>query len=137
MSTLWRIRVRMKSWFANWHKIALIALPLCVVVASATAMLHDWRQPDSEKAIRLVRESKSRKENFTVQQYLYATVYHRQKQGEPITIEGWQAQAEAANFLVSFRYTDAAGQRLATWEANLKEAKVTPQNQEAKELSWQ
>ena len=127
----------MKSLFGNWHKIALIALPLCIAVASATAMFNDWRQPDSEKAIRLVRESKSRKENFTVQQYLYATVYHRQNQGEPITIEGWLAQPGAANFLVSFNYTDDKGQHIATWETNLKEAKVTPQNQEAKDLSWQ
>ena len=106
-------------------------------MASATAMYLEWRQPISEKAIRLVRESKSRKENFTVQQYLYATVYHRKDNGESITIAGWQAQAASQIFLVSFGYTDANGQHLATWEANLSESKVTPQNQEAKDLSWQ
>ena len=127
----------MKGIFANWHKLALTVLPLCVVMASATAMYLEWRQPVSEKAIRLVRESKSRKENFTVQQYLYATVYHRKDNGEPITIDGWQAQAASQTFLVSFGYTDANGQHSATWEVNLTESKVTPQNQEAKELSWQ
>ena len=127
----------MKRLFANWHILALTVLPLCVVVASATAMFLEWRQPDSEKAIRLVRESKSRKENFTVQQYLYATVYHRKDSGEPITIEGWQTQLDSQIFLVSFTYTDANGQHLATWEANLKEQQVTPHNQEAKDLSWQ
>src|SRR5262245_2715556 len=127
----------MKRLFENWHKLALTVLPLCVVVASATAMFLEWRQPDSEKAIRLVRESKSRKENFTVQQYLYATIYYRKDQGEPITIEGWQAHMDSQNFLISFTYTDESGQHRATWEANLKEQKVTPHNQEAKDLSWQ
>src|SRR5262245_29422511 len=127
----------MKEIFANWHKLALTVLPLCVVIASATAMYIEWRQPVSEKAIRLVREGKSRKENFTVKQYLYATVYHRKDSGEPIIIDGWQAQAASQSFLVSFSYTDANSQHLATWEANLTDSKVTPQNQEAKDLSWQ
>jgi hypothetical protein len=127
----------MKRRFENWHKFALVVLPLGVAVASATAMLIEWRQPASQKAVRMVRESKSRKENFTVQQYLYATVYYRKDRGEPITIDGWRVDADSRNFLVSFTYTDASGQHTATWEANLEEQKVAPHNQEAKDLSWQ
>ncbi len=123
----------------NWYKFALIVLPLSVVIFSTTSAIIDWHQPDSQKALRLVRESKSRKENFTVQQYLYATIYHRKDNGEAITIRGWNVEsaATAAQFLISFTYADAQGEHQAIWEASLKEKKVTPKNQDATDLSWQ
>ena len=131
----------MRRVFRNWPKLALIVLPLVILTIDAAALFAEWRQPASQKAIRLVRESKSRKENFTVQQYLYATVYHRQKNGEALNIEGWQAAPDAASsdnqFSIAFTYTDASGQHTAFWQANLKEKKVTPQNHEASDLSWQ
>ena len=130
----------MRRVFRNWSKLVLIILPLGILAVDAAALFAEWRQPASQKAIQLVRESKSRKENFTVQQYLYATVYHRQNNGEAITIEGWQAEPYVASpdnqFSIAFRYTDAYGHHLAIWEANLQAKKVTPRNQEASDLSW-
>ncbi|MBI3650375.1 MAG: hypothetical protein HY231_04940 [Acidobacteria bacterium] len=131
----------MRRALRNWPKLVLVMVPLAIVAVDAVVLFAEWRQPAPQKAIRLIRESKSRKENFTVQQYLYATVYHRQKNGEAITIDGWQAAPDAdsaANqFTITFTYTDANGQHQALWTANLKEKKVTPQNQEASNLSWQ
>ncbi len=129
----------MNSLLKNWYKFALIVLPLTVVIVSTTSAIIDWNQPDVQKAIRLVRESKSRKENFTVQQYLYATVYYRKDQGEAITINGWHLEPDAVpvQYWVSFIYTDASGEHRAVWEANLKDKKVTPKNKEAADLSWQ
>lgn len=129
----------MNRLLKNWYKIALVILPLTVVIVSTTSAIIDWNQPDAQKAIRLVRESKSRKENFTVQQYLYATVYYRKDQGEAMTIDGWNLEPAAApaQYVVSFAYTDSSGEHRALWEANLKDKKVTPKNKEAADLSWQ
>jgi hypothetical protein len=130
----------MRKLFRNWTKIVFIVLPLCIVVIDAAILFAEWRQPDSQKAIRFVKESKSRKENFTVQQYLYATIYHRKDKGEAITIEGWNAQPDTTSegkFSISFTYTDPNGQHRAIWGADIKEKKVAPQNQEASDLSWQ
>jgi hypothetical protein len=95
-------------------------------------------QPDTEKAIRLVRESNSRKENFTVQQYLYSTVYYLKGQGEAIEIDGWRATASDLNSLITveFSYTDKSGHHVALWEARIEEGKVTPINDSARDLSW-
>src|SRR5437868_5741106 len=87
----------MKKLFRNWTKLAFIVLPLCIVVIDAAILFAEWRQPDSQKAVRFVKESKSRKENFTVQQYLYATIYHRKDKGETVTIEGWSASPDTAS----------------------------------------
>ncbi len=130
----------MKKIFSNWAKLVFVILPLCIIAIDAAILFAEWRQPDWQKALRLVRESKSRKENFTVQQYLYATIYHRKDKGEEVTIEGWRAEPIAASvnkFSIAFTYTDANGQHTALWEADAKEKKVMPQNQEASDLSWQ
>jgi hypothetical protein len=131
----------MSRIFRNWPKRVLVILPLCIIVADAAALFAEWRQPASQKAIRLVRESKSRKENFSVQQYLYATLYHRKENGGAITIAGWQVEPDSDSpenqFSVTFTYTDADGQHKALWRADLKEKKVAPQNLEASNLSWQ
>jgi hypothetical protein len=130
----------MKKIVSNWAKLVFIILPLCIMAMDAAILFAEWRQPDSQKALRLVRESKSRKENFTVQQYLYATIYHRQDKGEELIIEGWRADPaapSAGKFSISFTYTDANGQHTPVWEADTKEKKVIPQNKEARDLSWQ
>lgn len=100
--------------------------------------MSEHLQPDTEKAIRLVRESNSRKENFTVQQYLYSTVYYLKNQGKAIEIEGWRAVASDSDspITVEFSYGDASGHYTASWEARIKEGKVTPLNDSARGLSW-
>ena len=128
----------MKRLVTDWTRFVLIVLPLGIVVFATAVLVVEWRQSDAEKAVRLVRESKSRKENFTVQQYLYATVYHRKARGEALTINGWHAEPETATgvFMVSFTYADANGKHVAVWQANPKEQRITSKNKEADEFSW-
>ena len=123
----------------NWPRLVFISVPLVIVIVDAVVLVGEHFQPGAEKAIRLVKESNSRKENFTVQQYLYTTVYHRQKSGEAIEIEGWRATASAeprAPVTVEFGYADSTGGHVAIWEANLRDGTVTPKNETALGLSW-
>lgn len=123
----------------NWPRLVFIVVPLLIVTVDGVVLVSERLQPATEKAIRLVKESSSRKENFMVQQYLYTTVYHRQSAGEPVSIEGWRAESpfEAGGpITVEFSYADAVGRHVAVWEANLASGKVTPKNQTALELSW-
>jgi hypothetical protein len=128
----------MRRILDNWPKIAFICIPICIVTVNAAVLLSEHLQPDTEKAIRLVRESNSRKENFTVQQYLYSTVYYLKGQGEAIEIEGWRAEASDPDgpITVEFSYRDANGLHTPSWEARIKERKVTPINESARDLSW-
>jgi hypothetical protein len=129
----------MRNLLSNWAKIVFVVLPLSILAIDAAILFAEWRQSDSQKAIRLVKESKSRKENFTVQQYLYATLYHRRDQGAEILIEGWRAEADPASpgsFSISFTYRDARGEHTALWLSDLTERKVIPKNQPASDLSW-
>jgi hypothetical protein len=123
----------------NWPKLVFVFVPVFIVTVDAVVLVNERLQPETQKAIRLVKESSSRKENFTVQQYLYTTVYHRKNNGEAITIEGWRATPSpesSAPMTVEFSYTDSSGKHVAIWEANLKGRKVTPKNEAALELSW-
>ena len=121
-----------------WPKLVLVGVPLGIIVVAGGLMMAEHLQTDADKAIRLVKESNSRKENFTVQQYLYFTVYHRRDQGEAITIEGWRAEPAqpAAPIKVEFSYTDGDGPHIATWQAILQQGKVTPGNETASDISW-
>lgn len=122
----------------TWPSLVFIIIPAFIITVDAVVLVRERLQPDSQKAIRLVKESNSRKENFTVQQYLYTTVYHRKSQGEPITLEGWHAAASDVDglFLVDFGYVDWEGRHVATWEGNLSRANVVPKNDAALDLSW-
>src|SRR2546423_15363082 len=123
----------------HWPRIAFIYLPLLIIAVAATALVREQLQPDTEKAIRLVRESSSRKENFTVQQYLYSTVFYRQRQGEAVQIDGWRATASsepASAIVVQFSYSDGGGAHVATWAADVNAGQATPLDDAARELSW-
>jgi len=129
----------MQKILNHWPKIVFIILPLCIATVDAAVLFHEHRQSDTEKALRMVRESNSRKENFTVQQYLYSTIFHRQRLGEALDIDGWHADASSdpANLItVEFSYSDGFGHHVARWEANLKEGRTTPLNDAARDLSW-
>ena len=121
-----------------WPKLVLVGVPLGIIVVAGGLMMAEHLQTDAYKAIRLVKESSSRKENFTVQQYLYFTVYHRRDEGEAIAIEGWRAgpAQAAAPIKVEFGYTDGEGRHIATWEASVQEGRVTPRNETASDVSW-
>ena len=123
----------------DWPKLVFILVPVLIVTVDATVLIHDRLQAETQKAIRLVKESSSRKENFTVQQYLYTTVYHRKSGGEALSIEGWRAMERPggdAQIDVEFSYSDSNGIHVAIWEANLKTGKVTPENEGALDLAW-
>lgn len=122
----------------NWPKLVFIVLPTLIVGVDAFVLVHEHREPQTEKAIRLVRESNSRKENFTVQQYLYSTVYYRRDQGEEINIAGWRALPAQPDepIAVEFSYADSGGDHVAIWEASLKDGTVEAKNEAALDLSW-
>ena len=122
----------------TWPSLVFIIIPTFIITVDAVVLVRERLQAPSQKAIRLVKESNSRKENFTVQQYLYTTVYHRRSQGEAITLEGWNASPSEADglFLVEFAYSDAEGRHVAMWEANLSKASVSAKNESALDLSW-
>ena len=129
----------MRRLFRNWPKLALIFVPLCIVAVDAAVLVHERHQPETEKAIRIVGESVSRKESFTVQQYLYATVYHRKAAAEEISIEGWRAERspdEEGLFVVEFSFSDGDGRHVATWNADVGKGTAAPQDQLARDLSW-
>jgi hypothetical protein len=127
----------MRNLISNWPKLAFTYLPALIFVFGSGSLLSEQLQPPTNKAIQLVKETSSRKENFTVQQYLYSSVYHRQEKGEPIQIEGWEASNQAGGYKVSvrFAYADMEGRHIATWEVDVERATVTPMNPEAIELS--
>jgi len=123
----------------NWPRLVFIFVPLLILIVDAVVLVGERVQPDTEKAVRLVKESNSRKENFTLQQYLYITVYHRKRSGESITIEGWRATASAEpgnSTTVEFSYADSSGNHVAKWDADLKARTVTPKNEAALDLAW-
>jgi hypothetical protein len=123
----------------TWPKLVFIVLPLLIVAVDAVVLVRERLQPESQKAIRLVKESNSRKENFTVQQYLYTTVYYRRDQGEAITIEGWRAPSASESdgpIIVEFRYSDSNGGHIAIWEVSLRDGTVAAKNEAALNLSW-
>ncbi|HEV8483580.1 MAG TPA: hypothetical protein VGV87_08535 [Blastocatellia bacterium] len=128
----------MKRLLTNWPRLAFIFVPLCIVVVDGAVLVHERNQPETEKAMRMVRESVSRKESFTVQQYVYATVYHRKTAGEEISIEGWRAERppDEDYVVVEFSFTDGDGRHVATWRADVEERTVVPQDQLARDLSW-
>ena len=122
----------------HWPRIVLAGVPLAIAVVAGGLLIAERFQSDANKAIRLVKESNSRKENFTVQQYLYVTVYHRRDQGEAITIGGWRAAPSQPGgpIKVEFLFTDADGEHSATWEASINDGRVTPGNETASDISW-
>jgi hypothetical protein len=122
-----------------WPTVTLIALPICIIVVDAAVILKERSQSPGEVALRIVKESVSRKENFTVQQYLYATIYHRKDAGEGIQILGWAAHEPATGsnqVVVTFTYSDGGTAKVAVWDVDLDKRKVSPTNDAARELSW-
>ena len=131
--------ITLRRFLDQWPRLVFVCLPLLILGVAVTVMVREQRQPATDKAIRLVRESNSRKENFTVQQYLYSTVFYRQRQGEAIQIVGWHASPSddpAQPLIVEFRYSDGSGQHVAAWQADLKGGQTTPLNDMARDLSW-
>ena len=129
----------MRSILGNWPKYVFLYLPLCIIALDAGILVYEHLRPDSEKAIRLVRESISRKQGFTVQQLLYATVYHRKKNGESIDIGGWQVERSTeskSSFRTQFSFADAAGRHVAVWNVDIESGSIAPQDEIASNLSW-
>ena len=129
----------MKKFFSNWPRLVFILLPLTIATVDAAVLISEGLETQTARAIRLVKESRSRKENFTVQQYLYTTVYYRKEKGEAIEIHGWRAEQPSepdAPVTVVFSYSDSKGEHVATWEVDLTSPDVIPQDEAASNLSW-
>ena len=125
----------MKKILANWPRLVFILLPLTIATVDAAVLISEGLETESDLAIRLVKESRSRKENFTVQQYLYTTVYYRKEKGEALVIHGWRAEP-GTPVTVVFSYSDSKAHHVATWEADLTSRDVIPQDEAASNLSW-
>jgi len=129
----------MRRHLHRWPFLAFILVPTVLAAVDAAVLVNEQRQPETEKAIRLVRESKSRKENFTVQQYLYTTVYHRKNQGEDVTIDGWSAEQPSGPgtpLIVEFSFADKDGRRAARWRVQPGDKKAVPLDEVAGDISW-
>ena len=129
----------MKKILKNWPRLVFILLPLTIATVDAAVLISEGLETQPAKAIRLVRESRSRKENFTVQQYLYTTVYYRKEKGEAIEIHGWRAEQPSGPgtpVSVAFSYSDSQGEHVATWVADLVTPDMIPQDEAASNLSW-
>lgn len=129
----------MKTFRENWPKLAFLFIPILIIAVDAAVLVDEKTDSGSEKAIRLVRESRSRKENFTVQQYLYMTAYYQQDKGENVSIKGWNADHKSEfskNFVVSFTLIDNDNERVAMWEVDLETRQIKATNDEAKSISW-
>lgn len=129
----------MRKHLGKWPTLAFILVPLVVAAVDAAVLIAENRQPETEKAIRLVRESKSRKENFTVQQYLYTTVYYRQSQGEDVTINGWRAEQPSGPgtpVIVEFSFADKNGEHSARWRVQPGDKNAVPLDEAANDILW-
>lgn len=130
---------RMKALIDNWPKFAFLFIPILIVAVDAAIIIEEKKDSSEEKAIRLVRESRSRKENFTVQQYLYMTVYYRRDKGEQINIEGWRTRQQSEfskSFVVSFSFVDNNEEQVALWNVDLESKQIIATNDDAKSISW-
>lgn len=129
----------MNSRLSNWPTLVFLFVPVIIVAIGAIVLAIEQSQPDTVKAIQLVKESPSRKEGFSVQQYLYATLYHEKDQGAAIEITGWRAEASTdPNYplTVEFSYRDAEGPRVARWGVSLERKKLIPLDDISGDLSW-
>ena len=124
----------------RWPRFGFIALiAVCIVAAEAAVVLIERGQSETDKAIRLVQESSSRIENFTIQQYLYTTVYKRKDDGEPVTILGWRAEQPDGPHIpvrVEFSFSEGDVTRVAVWDVDPGSGRVTPANESARDWSW-
>jgi hypothetical protein len=122
----------------RWPRLAFVALvAICLILAEAAVVFLERPRTEADKAIRLVQESSSRIENFTIQQYLYTTVYKQKDDGAPVTIGGWRAeQPDGPNTAVrvEFSFTERGVLEAAVWE--VASGHVKPENQAARDWSW-
>lgn len=119
---------------AAWA-LALVALAIASVPVGI--LIAERREPPIDRAIRLVQEGASRKQNFTVQQFLYTTVYDRGLNGRPVRVQGWRAWHLSEGLIaVAFSYSDESGEQVALWEVNLDHQTAEPRNDEAGSLVW-
>jgi len=123
---------------ARLAKSVLIGLPLLVVTIDTAVLIYRGGRTGTDKAVSLVQTSSSRIENFTVQQYLYATVFESRKRGADIIIEGWrawQSPDDEHSATVEFDFRRDGLLHAAVWEVNVSTETVTARTEEARNLS--
>ena len=121
---------------ARHEALALIALILITVIVHASVAIYRRGQPRTALAIRMVQEGSSRIENFTVQQYIYAMAVDNEETGSGVVNPGWQAEDNDGLTTVEFRFANDGRPHKAVWTVDLAAGEVTPQNNEAVNLSW-
>lgn len=129
----------MRKHLDKWPILAFILVPLTVAAIDAAVLVTERSQTETEKAVRLVRESKSRKENFTVQQYLYTTVYYRESRGEDVAINGWTAEQPSGSgtpIIVEFSFTERGVRQSARWRVQPGDKNAIPLDEASNDISW-
>jgi len=121
---------------ARLEALALIALTLITVIVHASVAIYRRGQPRTALAIRMVQGSSSRIENFTVQQYIYAAAVDNEEKGSGVANAGWQAEDNEGLMTVEFSFANGGRPHRAVWAVDLAAGEVTPQNNEAVNLSW-
>lgn len=128
-----------RRFIGEWPAPILILVPLLIGVADSAILLGRRAEPVPDKAIRLVKESSSPIESFSIQQYLNGTLYYRKERDSSIRIQGWTAHATpevAGRVSVEFGYSEGAAIHLAHWNVDVATRKVSPDNADAASLSW-
>ena len=123
----------------RWALAVLILIPFLIAAADTAILVGRRVEPVPEKAIRLVKESSSPIESFSIQQYLNGTLYHRRDRGAKIQIRGWTAVQDSkskSQTEVEFAYSEDGTDHVARWIVDVPAHTVTPANQEAAALSW-
>ncbi|HKV41080.1 MAG TPA: hypothetical protein VJX67_17875 [Blastocatellia bacterium] len=131
----------------QWPRIALILVPSLIVTVDASVLLQRWREPDAEKAVRIVRASSSHIESFTIQQYLNSTIFHARDAAEDLggayggvtRIEGWRASQFPGNHApvrVRFSYSAGGVEHIAEWLVDVHTGVVKAASAAARDLSW-
>jgi hypothetical protein len=117
----------------------LTLVPIFIAVTDAAIVLGRRVEPATEKAIRIVKESSSPIESFSIEQYLNGTLYYRGQRDSNVRIQGWTAHTipeVVGKVSVEFGYSEGATTHLAHWTVNVPTRKVNADNADAAALSW-
>ncbi|HYM00931.1 MAG TPA: hypothetical protein VEZ90_18380 [Blastocatellia bacterium] len=130
---------RPRGFVGKLSGAVLILVPVLVAAFDAAVIVRRRVEPTTQKAIRIVKESSSPIESFSIEQYLNSTLYYRKDRGSSIQIQGWTAletPGAADEVAVEFAYLEGATRHLADWTVDVRSNRVSSDNAEAAALSW-
>lgn len=121
----------------TWASVVLVLVPLLIACIDVASLLRRHVEPPTKRAIWAVKDSSSRIESFSVQQYLYSTLYQGNESGAKLQVVGWSANARDQRVTeVEFAYSEGAASHTARWSVDGATGRVQPENDDARNLSW-